>query len=149
MNKQQIVGMYDHLKIHLDHKRKLVNQFPGDKLGYKPVVEARTAQEIAVHIYGMLTEATGTVLAAKHVPTTAPVLADKAALLAWIDKQVQTCYTDLNKITDAQLAVSIEAYGVKFPAWQMLSFVYDEVLHHGGQLTVYLRLIGIPPIQVF
>ena len=149
MNKQQIEGLYHALRLHLRTRRRLVDQFPEDKIDFRPMPEVRSAAEIAAHIYNFLSEATETVLAGKHTPADPPAFTDKAALLAYMDSQHERAYANLAKITEAQVAATINAYGTEFPGWQMLGFVYDELLHHRGQLTVYLRLLSNPPIFVY
>lgn len=149
MNKQQIEGLYHALRMHLGTTRRLVDQFPEDKINFRPVPEVRTAAEIAGHIYNFLTEATETVLAGKHIPREPPAFQSKAELLAYMDSQLEKAYANLTKITEQQVGATITAYGTEFPGWQMLGFVYDELLHHRGQLTVYLRLLSIPPIFIY
>jgi len=149
MNKQQIEGLYQALRLHLRTTRRLVEQFPDDKIGFRPMPDVRSAAEIAGHIYNFLTEATETVLAGKHMPADPPAFASKTELLAYTDSQLEKAYANLAKITEAQVAATISAYGTEFPGWQMLGFVYDELLHHRGQLTVYLRLLSIPPVFIY
>ncbi len=149
MDKQQVDGIYQALSFHLRGTRKLVDQFPPDKIHFRPVPEVRSVAEIAAHIYNFLTEATETVLNGQHMPSEPPEFKTKQELLDYMDAQVDKGYANLAKITEAQVAATLTAYGVSFPGWQMLGFVYDETLHHRGQLTVYLRLVGIPPIFVY
>jgi uncharacterized damage-inducible protein DinB len=52
-------------------------------------------------------------------------------------------------LTEAQVQGTIAAYGAEFRGWQYLGFAYDEHWHHRGQLTVYLRLLGIEPVMIY
>ena len=133
----------------LGNARKQVELIPEDKLDFRPVPPVRTASELCVHMFTYLTEATETVLAGKHTQREEAKFAKKADLLKWIDGQIEKGYANLAKITDAQLAAKIEAWGQAFEGWKLVGFVFDEVLHHRGQLTVYLRLMGVEPAFIY
>jgi len=149
MNKQMIEGQWAYLRNVLGNARKQVELIPEDKLDFRPVPEVRTVGELCVHLFMYLTESTETVLAGKHTQRDEPKFTKKADLMKWIDGQIEKGYANLAKITDAQLAAKIEAWGEPFDAWKMVSFVFDEVLHHRGQLTVYLRLMGVAPAFIY
>jgi uncharacterized damage-inducible protein DinB len=149
MNKQMIEGQWAYLRMILNNARKQVELIPEDKLNFRPVPEVRTAGELCVHLFMYLTESTETVLAGKHTQHEEPKFAKKSDLLKWIDGQIEKGYANLAKITDAQLAAKIDAWGTPFEGWKMVSFVMDEALHHRGQLTVYLRLMGIQPAFIY
>ena len=149
MNRQQIEELFRALRVHLSITRRLVSQFPDDKLNFRPHPEVRSAAEIAGHIFNFLTESTESVLAGKHMPSEPPVFETKRDILDYMASQVKKAYANLAKITEEQVAANVSAYGTQFPGWQMLGFVYDETLHHRGQLTVYLRLAGIQPVFIY
>ena len=149
MNKQMIEGQWAYLRNVLGNARKQVELIPEDKLDFRPVPEVRTVAELCVHLFMYLTESTETVLAGKHTQREEPKFAKKADLMRWIDGQIENGYANLARITDAQLAAKITAWGESFDAWKMVSFVFDEVLHHRGQLTVYLRLMGVAPAFIY
>lgn len=149
MNREQIEGLFQALRAHLYIARRLVDQFPDDKIQFKPVPEVRTAAEIAGHIFSLLTEGTDMVLSGKHTPIEPPAFRTKRELLEYMDAQVKTGYANLARITEAQVGAELSAYGSTFPGWKMLGAIYDETLHHRGQLTVYLRLLGIEPVSIY
>jgi uncharacterized damage-inducible protein DinB len=149
MNKQMIEGQWGYLRGVLNNARKQVELIPENKLDFRPVPEVRSAGELSVHLFMYLTESTETVLAGKHTQRDEPRFSKKTDLMRWIDGQIEKGYANLAQITDAQLAAQITAWGEPFEAWKMVSFVFDEALHHRGQLTVYLRLMGVPPAFIY
>jgi uncharacterized damage-inducible protein DinB len=149
MNKAAISAQWGYFRMVLGVTRKLVDQIPEDKMDFRPVPEVRTARELAAHMYNFLTEAVNTVAAGKHMPSEEQKFASKAALMAWMDQQVETAFAKFETLTDEQLAAKIEVWGQTFHGWQMLDFTYQEALHHRGQLTVYLRLMGIKPLFIY
>jgi uncharacterized damage-inducible protein DinB len=149
MNKQTAEGMFGYFKLVLGVTHKLVEQFPEDKMNYKPTEAQRTAAEVVVHMYGFLVEAVEAVRDGKYEMTEAPKLTVKSDVLKYMDSQVEKAYKIFGTLTDAQLAATIESYGKTMPAWQFLTFAYDEHWHHRGALTVYLRLCGVEPIMIY
>ena len=137
------------MRMILSNVRKQLELIPEDRLNFRPMPEIRSLGELAVHMHSYLCEGPESVIAGKHVPTEEPVFTSKAELLKWTDRQVKTAYELFAQLTDKQISQTIEAYGEKFPAAKMLSFTMDEVLHHRGQLTVYLRLLGVPPAFIY
>jgi uncharacterized damage-inducible protein DinB len=149
MNKAAISAEWNYFRMVLGVTRKLVDQIPEDKLDFRPTPEVRSAKELAAHVYNFLTEAVDTVEAGKHIESKERDFATKAELLSWMDAQVSKAFAKFDKLTDPQLAARIETWGQTFHGWQILDFTYQEAMHHRGQLTVYLRLMGIQPVFIY
>jgi uncharacterized damage-inducible protein DinB len=145
----QLLEQFALVRRILNNARKQIELIPEDTLSFRPTPEVRTLGELCVHLHGFLTVAPKTVAAGKHVHEPAHVFTKKADLLAWIDAQVKEAFAILPTLTDEQLAATIETWGMTFTGAQILGGVLIEVLHHRGQLTVYLRLIGIPPVSIY
>jgi uncharacterized damage-inducible protein DinB len=129
--------------------RKLVEQFPADKMSFKPTEETRTVAETVVHMYSFLVEAMETIRDGNFEMTDPPKFETKPEVLGYMDLQVEKAYKIFGALTDEQLAASISSYGQTMPAWQFLTFAYDEHWHHRGALTIYLRLCGIEPLMIY
>jgi uncharacterized damage-inducible protein DinB len=149
MNKAQLQEQWNYLGKVLGNIRKQVELIPEERLGFKPTAETRSICELCVHIHEFLVEGPQTVVTGKQVDIPTPAFSKKADLLRWVDQQVTDGFAAFAKTTDSQIANTITAYGSTFSGSKILSLVYDEVIHHRGQLTVYLRLIGIPPIIIY
>jgi uncharacterized damage-inducible protein DinB len=149
MNKAEIDLIWAHLNGVLRNLRQQIERIPEDKLDFRPAPEMRTIGELCAHPISYLLEAPNSVVAQKYVENPAPAFSKKTDLLAWMDVQVKECNRIVASLTDAQLATTITAYNMQFPAWQLLSAVMDETLHHRGQVTVYLRLMGIEPAFIY
>lgn len=150
MNKQMAEGMFGYFRMVLGVTRKIVDQFPADKMNFKPTDAQRTVAETVVHMYYFLLIAMESIRDGKVPENMAePKISGKAELLAYMDKNVEAANKIFAGLTDDQLAQMIEAWGMTFPAWQMLTFTNDEHWHHRGALTVYLRLCGIEPIMIY
>ena len=149
MNKQQAEGMYGYFRMVNGVTRKLVDQFPADKMNFKPTEPQRTVAETLAHMYSFLPIAMETIRDGKTPDATEPKFNSKAEVLDFIDKSTANANKIFEGLTDDQLAREVDAWGMKFPAWQMLTYLNDEHWHHRGALTVYLRLCGIEPIMMY
>jgi uncharacterized damage-inducible protein DinB len=76
-------------------------------------------------------------------------LANKAAAQKYMADSEAKFWTDWEQITDAQLSREIEAWGDKLSGAKFVHFMYDEHWHHRGQLTAYLRMLGIAPMMIY
>lgn len=137
--------------------RKLLERVPADKFGWKPHEKSMTMGRLATHVAEMVGWVSVTLTTEKldfapvggqpMVPFEPKSTAD---LLSFFDKNVVEAKAALAKATDAEM----------FQNWTLLSggkviftmpriaclrgMVMNHVIHHRGQLSVYLRLNGIP-----
>jgi uncharacterized damage-inducible protein DinB len=149
MNKQQLVGKFGYFRMVTAVTRRLMDLFPEDKLNWKPTPEIRSAAEIISHHYGFLGAVVEGVATGKLPNYQEGGFASKAEMFKYMDSHLEKFYAGLDKLTDEQIAGKVEAWGEKFEGWLMLGFAYDEHWHHRGQLTVYLRLLGIQPTMIY
>ncbi len=151
MNKADLEAYWGYLRMIFKNARKQVELIPADKLDFRPTPEVRSVGELCVHMHQYVVLAPQMVMEGKQDPSkdVEPKFTDKAELLKWMDAQVETGFATFHKLNDAQIAAVINAWGMDFPGWQLLSFVGDEIIHHRGQLTVYLRLMGIAPAFIY
>lgn len=149
MTRSQMREQWTQFRKMLDITRRMVDQFPEDKLNFRPTPQVWSVAELVTHNYHLLSEAVSSVLAGRHVPTVEPRFSDKAVLMKWLDLQVATAYEGIHRITEAQLVSRIRILGEYLAGWQLLDMVYQEHLHHRGQLTLYLRMLGIVPVSVY
>ncbi|MBU0509953.1 DinB family protein [bacterium] len=149
MTKSQMKEQWAQFRKMLEATRRIVDQFPEDKLDFRPTPLVRSVAELVTHNYHFLSEAVNSVLAGRHVPTVEPRISNKAMLMKWVDLQVAAADEGIHRITDAQLVSRIRILGEDLAGWQLLDMVYQEHLHHRGQLTLYLRMQGIVPVSVY
>ena len=149
MNKAAMTAEWKYFRMVLNVTRRLVEQIPEDKLNFRPTPEVRSAKEITVHLYNMLADSVDFVETGKYVESKDRDFPGKAELLKWMDAQVEKTFARFDRLTDEQLSAKLAVWGESFHGWQMLDFTYQEALHHRGQLTVYLRLMGLVPISIY
>jgi uncharacterized damage-inducible protein DinB len=85
-----------------------------------------------------------------HVPP-----ASRAAVLEMFDRQVSEARGALSGRTDAELMApwTLKAQGKEIftmpKAAVLRSFVMNHIIHHRGQMSVYLRLNGVPVPSIY
>lgn len=133
----------------LEHEHRTTMQvlraLPGDRLDFKPHDRSRSARDLAWHIayapYGL-----ARVIAAANFQEYGkePVPATLDEILAGCESYHQKTREVLSRLTQEQLAASIPLpNGARVPCAGFLwSGVLFHVIHHRGQLSVYVRLMG-------
>ncbi|MDZ4860270.1 MAG: DinB family protein [Candidatus Hydrogenedentes bacterium] len=140
--------------------RKLLERLPDDKWNFKPHPKSYSLGELVSHIVDIQTWATVTVELDEFVmdPDTykAFVGADRDSVLAGFDNGVTEATKALNVCTDEALtrdwtlkAPDGTVYVQNKKASILRDFVLSHMIHHRGQLTVYLRLNDVPLPQVY
>jgi uncharacterized damage-inducible protein DinB len=150
MNRQMFEAKLGYLKMVMGVTRRVIDQFPAEKFDFRPAEGARSVAEIVSHMYGQLPDTMNSILAGEAKFSDDKPLTSKAEALNYMTECEAKFWADWPKVTDAQLARELTAWGgEKFSGAQFLNFLYDEHWHHRGQLSAYLRTLGIAPIMIY
>jgi uncharacterized damage-inducible protein DinB len=155
--------LVDALLPEFDHEmtrtRKVIERAPEDKFDWKPHVKSFSLGALATHLATLPTWCTETLtkseidLPAGQQPLAA--LPSKTELMAAFDRNVAAARAALAGKTDAELLAiwSLKRGGktlFSMPKAAVLrSFVLSHVIHHRGQLSVYLRLLDVPVPSIY
>ncbi len=124
--------------------RKLLDCVPEDKFGWKPHEKSHTLGQLANHIARI--PLTPTVIAGRHT-SKPPDTTSKTELLASFDKCVAGSRDVLAGIDEDFLARTIkvtpEISKTVYVALRGRGLM-NHLIHHRGQLSVYLRLLDVP-----
>ena len=155
------MAMIDALLPEFDHEmgvtRKLLERVPDDRLDWKPHAKSMSLGTLAQHVATLPSWGSVTLTQEEfdldRNPPPAP-LRSRAELLAAFDGLVTETRKALLARTDAELMVpwALVKDGHKIfsmpraTVWR--SFVISHLVHHRGQLSVYLRLndVAVPAI---
>jgi uncharacterized damage-inducible protein DinB len=150
------VGIADALLPEFDHEmavtRKLLERVPEDKFTWKPHAKSMSLVELATHVanlpsWGAVTLSQSEFDVAAHRNTAATSRADllarfdaniaetRAALVGKIDPEMMASWTLKH---NGQTLFTMP----KASVWR--SFMLNHLIHHRGQLSVYLRLNDVP-----
>jgi uncharacterized damage-inducible protein DinB len=133
--------------------RKLLERVPEDKFAWKPHGKSWSLAELSTHVATLPSWGTPTLTQSELDLGTQPpntVVTSRADLLARFDKNVAETRAALVGRTDGEMMSvwSLKHSGQKLftmpraAVWR--SFVMNHVIHHRGQLSLYLRLNDIP-----
>jgi len=142
--------------------RKLLELVPEAKTSYRPHKKSWTLGELSLHLANLLTWLPSTLKAteldldppggSKFVP---PKFESAAATLKMFDETSRAARAALAAATDAELMVpwTLKKHGQAMftlpRAACVRSFVMNHLIHHRGQLTVYLRMVDVPLPPVY
>jgi uncharacterized damage-inducible protein DinB len=151
------MAIKDGLLAEFDHEmgttRKLLDRVPDDKLSWKPHEKSMTLGGLATHLSNLPSWGDAIMNSPSFDLAAAPprmeAKGSRAEILSHFDGVVRRTRTLLDK-TDAELAApwtllrsGQEMFSVPRVA-AFRSFVLYHSVHHRGQLSVYLRMNGVP-----
>jgi len=137
--------------------RRLLERIPADRLDWKPHAKSRSLGELATHVtetprWGLRFEAPSFQVGSEK----APALTTSAEFLARFDQNVARGRASIARKSDDEMAEEfrvLRANGELFFALSRMSVVrrllLNHLIHHRGQLSVYLRLNEVPLPSVY
>ncbi|MFT3935656.1 MAG: DinB family protein [Chitinophagaceae bacterium] len=142
------------LKHEANNTRKILAKVPDDKLLWKPHEKSMSIGRLATHIAEIPIWINRTMAAPEFDFATATfkpnVCADNADLLRIFDEHLANAVAVLQNAGDDALNEMFkvrrgEQVMFALPKKVMMrNFTFNHVVHHRGQLSVYLRLLDIP-----
>ena len=153
-----IDGMLQELDQETQTTRRVLERVPDNQLAWRPHAKARTLGQLALHVAmvpGGVAE-----LVASPSPAQAPQFADPsptsaAELVPALDQSIAKAKKALGGLDDATLLATWrmmqgerELFAVPRVAL-LRSVMLNHWYHHRGQLTVYLRELGVPIPSIY
>jgi len=151
---QSLLPEFDH---EMANTRKALERVPEDKFGWKPHEKSMSLGRLATHVAELSGWVSNTLesesldFAPPGAPPYQPLIAaSRTALLEMFDKNVAAARAAISAASDAQLMApwTLLAGGktiFSMPRIAVLrGMVMNHMIHHRGQLTVYLRLNDVP-----
>ena len=155
------MALRDSLLPELDQElattRRVLAAVPEAKTGFRPHTKSWTLGELSLHLANLLTwlpmTLKGTELdldppgGPRFVP---PKFESAAATLKRFDETARAARSALAAASDAELMVpwTLKRHGQALFTLPRIacvrSFVMNHLIHHRGQLSVYLRLVDVP-----
>jgi uncharacterized damage-inducible protein DinB len=137
--------------------RKVLERVPTDKFKYKPHEKSFDMGSLAVHIATMISWGATTlkedsfdVAPEGREPYRDPIATDTAALVASFDKNAADFRAALAAADNDSLMKPWSLLAGGKPIFTMprvaviRGMIFNHIIHHRGQLTVYLRMNDIP-----
>jgi len=137
--------------------RRVLERVPGDRLGWKPHDKSMSLGQLALHI---ATTPAGVSDMVRRSPMQMPQFVQPSAtssaeLVPALEQSVAKAKENLRAIGDAGLASSFRVMQgdtelMAMPVGAALRFIMlNHWYHHRGQLSVYLRELGVPVPSIY
>lgn len=160
------MAIKDALLPEFDHEmattRTLLARVPDDRGDWKPHAKSMSVGELAMHIGEVPTWLTMTLLKDEFdtnppggTPYRTPAFESAGKLVEMFDANVKAAREALARATDEQFMQgwSLKSGGAVLMSMPRVavtrSFVLNHLIHHRGQLSVYLRLLDVPLPSVY
>ena len=153
--------MTDPILAELDQEaattRRVLERVPGDKLGWRPHAKSMSLGQLALHV-ATTPGAVATILSQDSFESPGfnqPAPGSAAELIPALEESVKTAKKLLSDLNDqkAMAAWQLTKDGkVLFEAPRIAvirSIMLNHWYHHRGQLSVYLRVLGIPVPSIY
>jgi uncharacterized damage-inducible protein DinB len=152
-----IDGLLQELEQEAQTTRRVLERVPDNKLTWRPHAKARTLGELALHVAtvpGAVAEiATQAQIQAPEFTDPSPKNA--AELIPALDRSIATAKKVLGGMDDKTLTTTWrmmrgdrELFAVPRVGF-LRSIMLNHWYHHRGQLTVYLRELGLPVPSIY
>jgi uncharacterized damage-inducible protein DinB len=142
------------LKSEAANTRKMLERVPQDKFGWKPHDKSMTIGRLASHIAEIPVWVNRTLEATEFDFTTMPALRNTyentAALLKVFDERQAEAIAVLQNASDDMLQENYtlrrgeQVFAVMPRKVLIRNFSLNHIVHHRGQLSVFLRLLDVP-----
>ena len=151
-------GMLQELEQEAQTTRRVLERVPEAHLGWRPHAKARTLGELALHVAAVPGAVAS--LVSQPSPVQAPNFTDPspktaAELVPTLDQSIATAKQLVGGMSDAMLTetwriMKGDTELLAIPRVAMLrSVMLNHWYHHRGQLTVYLRELGVPIPSIY
>jgi uncharacterized damage-inducible protein DinB len=152
-----IDGLIQELENEAQTTRRVLERVPGDRLGWKPHQKSMSLGQLALHIATVPGGVSSVVRQSPfQVPQfTQPSAATAAELVPALEQSVAQAKENLRAIGDAGLTkmwtlVDGGKEIMSMPVGAALrSIMLNHWYHHRGQLSVYLRELGVPVPSIY
>ncbi len=138
--------------------RRLLELVPEDKLAWTPHRKSLTLGQLAMHV-AMIPDAIASVVQADSFDVTAnnvpPQPSSRAQVIEAFEKSQAEAVEKLGEFDDAALAKMWSAKKgsrtvTMLPRGAVIRFILlNHLIHHRGQLSVYLRLLDVPLPSIY
>lgn len=150
MNRSIVGYMWEEMRLINGITLRVIHAIPEDKIDARPIGQMRSPKELVAHMYtSMRTVAEGISTGS----ITEDARAESGAELRSRDdmlRYARDCWNAADRVmptlTDAQIQALVKTpWGADFPGHVCATIIYDEHLHHRGQLYAFLRALGAEP----
>lgn len=153
MNLAYARTLWEELRLVNGITLRVLEALPADKIDAHPIPNMRTPKELAVHMAETMRGCSTGALQGKitdfekHEPEKVAAITNKEAMIAALRSAWTEADAAVRSMTEAQATANVESpWGFNPWGWLCVQIVFDEHLHHRGQLYAYLRALGVAEV---
>lgn len=150
MHKDTVAGMWDSLRQIHGITLRVLQAIPKDKIDAHPVAKMRSPKELVAHMYTTMRDVTVGVgkgqIVSDEGADSGTGIKTYDELIRYAEECWKTSDRAVASLSESQLSAAVKTpWGMDFPGFVCIHIIYDEHLHHRGQLFTYLRALGGEP----
>lgn len=142
--------LVDAIGRHLDETHPLISQLDDNHLHSEPISDGHILGELVFHMFRSLEYYLRGIIEGIWEP--APYIFDEFVTSESMEQLMQEVFTKartrLSLIALGDLSRVIDAFNRPATVAEILLEMLEHGIHHRGQLTVYLRLLGVEPEKI-
>jgi len=129
---------------------RAIDAVPSDKIDVRPIRDMRTPKELVCHMADTMRSCaigatTGKVVTDENAEKGFGITS-RADLVRTMEDAWKAADAAVQSLTEAQATAAVETpWNFSPPAWVIIQIIFDEHLHHRGQLYAFLRALGVEP----
>ena len=150
MNLGYIRTLWEEMRLVNGITLRAIEAVPADQVDSRPIRDMRTPKELVAHMAEtMRCCAVGTTQGKIVQDDNAEKgggLTTREDLVRAMRNAWKSADAAVQSLTEAQATATVETpWGFSPPAWVCVQIIFDEHIHHRGQLYAYLRALGVEP----
>ncbi len=152
MKKAQLDPMWDHFRTVNGITLRGIKALPPDKIDAKACRDMRTPKELVAHMYNSMRTISDGITkgdikwSEEDDLKAAAGIHSHDELVRFVVDSWNATDRAVRSLTDEKLSGLVKTpWGESFPGFVCVQIVYDEHLHHRGQLYAFLRQLGVAP----
>ena len=151
MSKQHLEGMWDRLRQRHGIALRVVELYPEDRITDTAIPGMRTPAQQVAHMYGLVKDisegvASGTITHSAQSATDDAGIKSKADMIAYMNDCWSKANAAVSGLSDDKLTGNVDnPWGMELQGSIAFAILYDEFMHHRGQLYTFARVFGQEP----
>lgn len=128
---------------------RVLEAIPADKIDARPIPNMRTPKELVVHMAETMRGCAVGAIQGKignfeeQEPEKVAAMKSRDEMIAAMRSAWNEADAAVRSMTETQATANVETpWGFNPPGWLCVQIIFDEHLHHRGQLFAYLRALG-------
>lgn len=152
MNLAYARTLWEEMRLVTGITLRAIEAVPADQIDTRPIRDMRTPKELVAHMAETMRACTAGAVRGtiedfeKLEPATCASVKNREDLIRTMASAWNDANASVLSLTEAQAVGTVQTpWGFSPPGWVCIQIIFDEHLHHRGQLYAFLRAMGVEP----